>query len=67
MASPPANSAADFEYYIDLRTCAYGSSHPGGAHLALADGSVRFFSETIPLMELRALSTRQVGEAGVAP
>ena len=66
-ASPPANSAADFKYYIDLRVCAYGSNHPGGANLALCDGSVRFFSETISLITLRALSTRQGGEAEGAP
>ncbi len=66
-ASPPANSAADFKYYIDLRTCAYGSSHPGGANLALCDGSTRFFSETLGLIALRALSTRQGGEAEGAP
>ena len=66
-ASPPAASASDFKYYIDLRVCAYGSNHPGGADLALADGSVGFFSETIPLMSLRALSTRQGGEVATTP
>jgi len=63
IARPPANTAADFKYYIDLRVCAFGSSHPGGANVALADGSVRFLSQTIPLMALRALSTRRGGEA----
>jgi prepilin-type processing-associated H-X9-DG protein len=66
-ASPPANSAADFKYYIDRRVCAYGSSHPGGANLATCGGSVRFFSEAIPLITLRALSTRQGGEAASVP
>ena len=66
-ASPPADSDTDFEYYIDLRVCAFGSSHPGGANLATCDGSVRFFSETIPLMTLRALSTRQGAEVVTTP
>jgi len=34
------------------------SSHPGGAQFALADGSVRFVSETIPMFTLRILATR---------
>jgi len=67
IASPPANTASDFKYYIDLRVCAFGSSHPGGANVALADGSVRFLWETIPLMTFRALSTRQDGEAVNSP
>jgi len=61
-ANPPASSADDFEYYIDLRVCAFGSSHPGGANISTADGAVHFFSEDIPLTTLRALSTRDGGE-----
>ena len=66
MANPSANSSTDFKYYIDKRLCAYGSSHPGGANISLADGSVRFFSETIPLVILQALSTRCGREAEAA-
>jgi prepilin-type processing-associated H-X9-DG protein len=46
----------------EQRVCAFGSNHPGGATFALADGSVRFISETIPLPTLQALATRVGGE-----
>jgi prepilin-type N-terminal cleavage/methylation domain-containing protein/prepilin-type processing-associated H-X9-DG protein len=39
------------------------SRHPGGVNIALADGSVRFFSDTIALAIWQALGTMDGGEA----
>jgi prepilin-type processing-associated H-X9-DG protein len=38
------------------------SRHPGGVNAALADGSVRFFSNSIALTTWRSLGTRAGGE-----
>ena len=62
LAEPPLILSWDFAYYEDLRFCAWGSGHPGGANFALADGSVRFLNETLPSITLQALSTRAGGE-----
>jgi prepilin-type N-terminal cleavage/methylation domain-containing protein/prepilin-type processing-associated H-X9-DG protein len=45
----------------------FRSLHPGGAHFCLADGSVRFVSETVAYPLYRALSTRSGGEAVTPP
>ena len=38
------------------------SVHPGGANVALADGSVRMLSETLDMRTLRCLATRNDGQ-----
>lgn len=47
----------------------FGSRHPGGCHFALADGSVRFLSETIDLSLYRGLGARDDNQpvGGLAP
>ncbi|MEW4562093.1 DUF1559 domain-containing protein [Bremerella sp. JC770] len=40
----------------------FSSFHPGGAHFALSDGSVRYFPETIDQTLLSGLTTRAGGE-----
>ena len=43
------------------------SQHPGGAHFLLADGSVRFFPESLDIRTLAALITRACGEVASLP
>jgi prepilin-type N-terminal cleavage/methylation domain-containing protein/prepilin-type processing-associated H-X9-DG protein len=59
--TPPATNYNGYLYYNDRRTCAFGSLHPGGANFALADGSVRFVGQQIPLPVLQALAVRNDG------
>jgi type II secretory pathway pseudopilin PulG len=55
---PPADSGSAFQQYVDMRLCAYGSCHPGGANFCSADGSAQFLESQTDLAVLRALSTR---------
>ena len=45
------------------REPSFGSFHPGGCMMGLADGSIRFVSETIDLAAWRAAGSRGGGEA----
>ena len=49
----------------NYRSAGFFSFHPGGAQFCLADGSVRFISETIDAFTLAAVTTRSRGE--IAP
>jgi prepilin-type N-terminal cleavage/methylation domain-containing protein len=42
--------------------CGFKSSHPGGAHFAMADASVHFIAETINYQPYNELATRKGGE-----
>jgi prepilin-type processing-associated H-X9-DG protein len=44
-----------------------GSEHPGGAHVAMADGSVHFLNEEVTLEVLWAMASRASGEASDTP
>jgi prepilin-type N-terminal cleavage/methylation domain-containing protein/prepilin-type processing-associated H-X9-DG protein len=60
-ANPPTSYAAYFPLY-ELRVNAFGSQHTGGANFALADGSVRFVSNSIDATNLRRFCVRHDGE-----
>lgn len=50
-----------------FRTCGFKSLHPGGAHFAMGDGSVRFFGESIAYRLYNELGTRAGGELASVP
>ncbi|WP_442483199.1 DUF1559 family PulG-like putative transporter [Aeoliella sp. SH292] len=53
---------------IDLRNhVPFGSSHPGGAHFAMGDGSGSLVSEDIDMAVYRGLASRDLGEAVSLP
>lgn len=68
----PAELVADGQHPTDIvnasdqRLTGIKSRHPGGAMVALADGSVSFISEQISFPVLWALGTRKLGDRDVA-
>lgn len=52
---------------VDTRVNGIKSRHPGGAMVAMADGSAQFLSEQISFPVLWALGTRRLGSLDVAP
>jgi len=58
--APAINSSNEWGH------CFY-AFHPGGANVAMADGSVQFLSDTTPLRLLCTLVTRAGGETAGIP
>lgn len=47
--------------YLGTHTRCFGSRHPGGCHMAMADGAVVFFNNTIQTTLYRSLGSRADG------
>ena len=56
-AASPTNTQ-----YLGTHTRCFGSRHPGGCHMAMADGSVQFVSNSISTTIYRQLGTRADGQ-----
>jgi prepilin-type processing-associated H-X9-DG protein len=56
-----------FNESIDHRYSGIMSRHPGGAVVAMADGSGRFLAETTDVYILVALGSRNLGASGAEP
>ena len=64
----PLNTFADCSKVGCHNTaCGFKSSHPGGAHFAMGDASVRFVSEGIDYVVYNDLGTRAGGEPASLP
>ncbi|QJW95658.1 DUF1559 domain-containing protein [Frigoriglobus tundricola] len=59
----PTNLTSDPGYVNeDQRFSVYGSQHTNGANFCFADGSVRYLTNSVPVLILQELSTRANGE-----
>jgi hypothetical protein len=56
------STGANAQLLFEDRINAYGSMHPGGAQVALADASVRLLSQAISPVVFRSMGTRKGGE-----
>ena len=63
----PSNAACTQPPSIQARVNKVKSRHPGGAHVALCDGAVRFFDEFTELSVLPAIGSRRLGEVVMVP
>lgn len=61
LVNPPANESSTGAWYDDPNGSLF-SDHPGGAHVALADGGVRFIAESIATQVLVGLASRNCAE-----
>jgi prepilin-type processing-associated H-X9-DG protein len=68
MSIPPGIMESDRGQHTNWwRVSGVKSYHPGGANMALGDGSVRFLAKTIDHPTFAALGTRSGGEAVALP
>lgn len=70
-ASPPAKNLLNGINAVpysgsNFNDISFGSEHPNGCQFALCDGSVRFVSQSIDILLLRASASRDGGEAASA-
>jgi hypothetical protein len=66
---PNATNASGGFYTIDdwPNNYAFHSQHPGGLHFALADGTVRWIDNRIPIQLYRDLASIAGGETAIMP
>ncbi len=63
----PASPTSPSITVQDSRMNAWGSGHQGGAGFVFADGSTRFLADSIELLTLATISTRNGGEVTASP